>query len=89
MQRAAEKGLGDMGFLNWIMTGKKNREEDEIDPASICSAEDYELFICYLRSGAHRKFSQPGRSIKEEFRLWLNDHTRNPRPYNGGREFAA
>jgi hypothetical protein len=80
-----------MGLLNWIMYGKKSNQEEEIDPASICSAEDYELFINYLRSGAHRKFSQPGRSIKEEFRFWLEDHTKNQAAgtYHPGREFAA
>jgi hypothetical protein len=77
-----------MGFLNWIMNGKKSAEE-EVDPASICSAQDYELFINYLRSGADRKFSQPGRSIKQEFSLWLADHTKNQATYNAGSEFAA
>jgi len=78
-----------MGFLNWIMYGKKANQEEDVDPASICSAEDYELFINYLRGGAHRKFSQPGRTIKEEFRLWLADHTRHQASYHSGREFAA
>lgn len=77
-----------MKFLNWIF-GKNTSEAEEQDPASMCSAEDYELFINYLRSGAHRKFSQPGRSIKEEFRYWLADHTKRQGSYNTGREFAA
>jgi hypothetical protein len=79
-----------MGILTWLFKSK-NSDEMDSDPSSTCSAEDYELFIDYLR-GKDRAFSQPGRSIKEEFKFWLADHTKkqaHAANYHASRHFAS
>jgi len=79
-----------MGFLTWLLKGK-TADEMDVDPTSTCSAEEYEEFINYLR-GKDRAFSQPGRTIKEEFKLWLQDRAKKRSQaanYHASRHFAA
>ncbi len=82
-------GLEYMGILTWILKGKS--AEEDIDPTSTCSAEEYEEFINYLR-GKDRAFSKPGRTIKEEFKFWMLDRAKKQHQdarYNASRHFAA
>jgi len=79
-----------VGLFTRLFKGN-NGSESDVDPASACSAEDYEEFINYLR-GKDRPFSKPGRTIKEEFRFWLADRTKrhgHASAYNASRQFAA
>jgi hypothetical protein len=81
---------GKVGLFSGLFKGKKADDADE-DPLSVCSAQDYELFINYLR-GKDRPFSKPGRTIKEEFKFWLADYTKkqaHATSYNANREFAT
>jgi len=79
-----------MGFLTSLFKSSKSEEMAE-DPTSTCSAEEYEEFINYLR-GKDRAFSQPGRTIKEEFKFWLQDRAKKRSQaanYHASRHFAA
>jgi hypothetical protein len=57
---------------SWLFSGKGKKHEAALEsgPASGGSPDDYEEFIQYLRQN-ERPFSQPGRSVNEEFKLWL------------------
>ncbi|HZP04809.1 MAG TPA: hypothetical protein VFB43_07915 [Terracidiphilus sp.] len=57
----------------WLFSGKGKRAQVafEAGPATAGSAEDYDEFIQYLRQ-SDRQFSKPGRSVKEEFKYWLD-----------------
>jgi hypothetical protein len=60
--------------------GKKKQgrvEVHEQDAASNSTAEDYEEFILYMRSG-HRPFAKAGRSVRDEFNSWLAHRAKNP-----------
>ena len=79
-----------MGIFTSLFKGKKSDEMAE-DPTSTCSAEEYEEFITYLR-GKDRAFSKPGRTIKEEFKFWMQDRAKKQHQqarYNASRHFAA
>ncbi|HEX4028763.1 MAG TPA: hypothetical protein VHX20_00275 [Terracidiphilus sp.] len=79
-----------MGLFTGLFKGKKADEAD-VDLLSACSAQDSEEFINYLR-GKDRQFSQPGRSIREEFKVWLAYNTKrqaHATSYNANREFAT
>jgi hypothetical protein len=80
-----------MGIFTWLFTSNKADEMSGEDPTSTCSGEEYEEFINYLR-GKDRAFSQPGRTIKEEFKFWLKDRAKKQADetrYNAARHYAA
>ncbi len=64
----------------WLFGGKGKKKSDydraEAGPTG-GNAEDYEDFVLYLRQG-NRQFSKPGRSVKEEFKHWLDYRAKHP-----------
>jgi hypothetical protein len=53
-----------------MFNGKKVQASEGSDAASNSTAEDYEEFIHYMRSG-NRPFAKAGCSVRDEFNSWL------------------
>ncbi len=61
-----------------LFRGKKVQSVERGDAASNSTAEDYEEFIHYMRSG-NRPFAKAGHTVRDEFNSWLAHRAKNPR----------
>ena len=60
----------------WLFSGgRKRKTATQPEPIFSGSAEDYEEFLRYL-SQKQRRFSKPGRSVREEQVFWLADRSK-------------
>jgi hypothetical protein len=63
--------------LTALLRGKKGQSAESSDAASNSTAEDYEDFILYMRSG-NRPFAKAGHSVRDEFNSWLAHRAKHP-----------
>jgi hypothetical protein len=65
--------------VSWLFGGdgiKKREAADAPAPMLDPTGEEYEAFQAYLRRQHPREFSKPGRTVTDEFQLWMADRAK-------------